>query len=113
MQIINKSKNTILAREGIVADTWFKRIKGLLGTKQLKKSQALILKPGNSIHTFFMQFAIDVLFIDKDNKVIKAISCLAPYRLSGIYFNARLVIELPAQTIQSTSTEQGDILFLE
>ena len=113
MQIINRSKNTILAKEAIVADTLFKRIKGLLGKRAFQQGQALIIKPCNSIHTFFMRFSIDVLFVDKNNRAMKAISAFPPFRLSNIYFNSAFVIELPAGTINSTSTSEGDLLLIE
>ena len=113
MRIINKTKNTVLAEDVIVADTPYKRIHGLLGKKEFKKGEALILKPCNSIHTFFMQFPIDVLFVDKNNRAIKAISGLGPFRLTNIYFHARFAIELPADTIKSTLTCEGDGLIIE
>lgn len=112
MKIINKTKNTILAEDVIIADTLFKRIIGLLGKKGLKQDQALILRPCNSIHTFFMQFPIDVIFVDSDNKIVKAISNMRPFRISGIYFKACSAIELPAQTIEKTSTQRNDYLVL-
>lgn len=96
-----------------MVNTPFKRMKGLLGKKELKKGQALVLKPCNSIHTFFMRFPIDVLFVDKDNRVIEAISKVQPFRLTYIYFNAALAIELPTATIQSSSTSKGDSILLE
>ncbi len=110
MRIVNKTKSSILSEEVIIADTPFKRIKGLLGKKELRKGQALVLRPCNSIHTFFMRFPIDVLFVDKDNRVIKTISCLKPFKLTAIYFNAAFAIELPSGTIQSFSIQKGDTL---
>jgi uncharacterized membrane protein (UPF0127 family) len=113
MQISNKSKNTILAKDAIVADTLFKRIKGLLGKRTFQQGQALIIEPCSSIHTFFMRFSIDVLFVDKNNRVIKAISAFPPFRFSNIYFSSAFVIELPSGTINSTSTSEGDPLLIE
>lgn len=113
MKIINKTKNTVLAQNTVVADTVFRRIKGLLGRKDFIKGEALVIKPCNSIHTFFMQFPIDVLFVDKHNQVIKVISSLKPFRLTYIYFDAAFVIELPVGTTQSTFTYKGDILSIE
>ena len=110
MRIVNKTKNTILAEEVILADAAFKRIKGLLGKKELKIGKALVLKPCSSVHTFFMRFPIDVLFVDKDNRIIKIIPSLKPFRLTGVYFHAAFAIELPAGTIQSTLTYKGDTL---
>jgi uncharacterized membrane protein (UPF0127 family) len=113
MKIINKTKNTILAQEVILANTLFKRIKGLLGRKEFYPPEALILEPCNSIHTFFMKFPIDVVFLNKQNIVIKTLSFLKPWRLSGIYFTSFRCIELPAGTLKATSTEIGDYLFFE
>lgn len=113
MKIINQTKNTTIAREAIVAETLFQRIKGLLGKKQLAEGQAIILRPCSSIHTLFMRFAIDVIFVDKNNIVIKAIAHLKPFRLTYIYFHAAFVIELPANTLKSTLTAIGDTLSIE
>jgi uncharacterized membrane protein (UPF0127 family) len=115
MKIINKNKGTILAEEAILADSPGKRIRGLLGKKeaQFSKGRALILKPCNSIHTFFMSFTIDALFVDRQNRVIRAFSCLRPFRLSPPILNSFFVIELPAGTIQATHTQEGDYLALE
>lgn len=99
--------------DAIVASTPFKRMKGLLGRKSLGEKEALIIKPCNSIHTFFMRFPIDVLFVDKDNKVIKAISNIKPFRISGVYFGAAFVVELSAGTIKRTHTAESDFLSLQ
>ena len=93
-----------------MADSPFRRMKGLLGRKGLKPGEALILKPCNSIHTFFMRFAIDVLFVNKDSRVIKAISGIKPFRITYIYYHADFAVELAAGIIQSTSTSLGDLI---
>jgi uncharacterized membrane protein (UPF0127 family) len=110
IKIINRTKNTVLAENAVLADTVFKRIKGLIGRKEFVKGEALILKPCNSIHTFFMKFPIDIIFLDKNKRVIKTITCLKPFRLTPIYFKANLAIELPCGTIQTTFTEPADYL---
>lgn len=112
MRIINQSKNTILSENAILANKFFKRIKGLLGKKEFVKGEALVIRPCNSIHTFFMRFPIDVLFVGRDNRVVAAISCLKPFGLSKIYFKASFVVELPAGTISTTFTHKGDLLSL-
>jgi hypothetical protein len=113
MKIINKTKNTVLAEGVTIADTLVTRIKGLLGRRDFRPGEALIIKPCNSIHTLFMHFSIDVLFVNKHHRVIKAISSLPPGRLTFIYFNAAFVIELPSGTIQSSHTSKGDSLILQ
>lgn len=108
MRLINQSKNTILAEDVIVASTIFSRIKGLLGKKALGSNQALILDPCNSVHTFFMRFPIDVLFVDKDYKVVKITANLKPNSISGISWRSSKVIELSAGKIAATNTQLQD-----
>lgn len=112
MKIFNKTKNIILAQRVNIAATILARAKGLLGRKSFLPEEALVLKPCNSIHTFFMHFPIDVLFISKDNRVIKAISSLKPFRITSVYLRSAFVIELPAGTIISTSTQEDDLVSL-
>jgi len=110
MKIINLTKGTVLADNATLARSFIARMRGLLGQRSLPAGQAMILRPCNSIHTFFMLFAIDVLFASKKNQVVKALSRLSPFRLSNIYFQALYAIELPAGTITTTKTACGDIL---
>lgn len=110
MAIVNISKNTVLAKKVIVADDFYSRLKGLLGRNSIGQEEALVIRPANSIHTLFMRFSIDVLFVDKENKVIGLRECLEPFMITPIFLNSRLVIELSSQTIQKTQTQIGDIL---
>lgn len=110
MKIRNISKDTRLAEQAILADSPFARMKGLLGRKGLARTEALILRPCNSIHTFFMRFPIDALFVDRENRVVKMYSGLGPWRLSAISPKAACCIELSAGSIQETHTAVGDEL---
>jgi len=110
MKVINQTRNTVLAEDAAVADTLFLRLKGLLGKRALHPQEALVIKNCNSVHTFFMRFAIDVFFVDKKNKIVKIIPSLKPFHITGIYLNSALVIELPAGTAKSTNTQVGDYL---
>jgi hypothetical protein len=112
MKIINLTKNKVLSDDAILANALFQRIKGLLGRKDFRTGEALIIKPCNSVHTFFMRFPIDILFVDKNNRVIEVIPYLKPFRLTPVYFSASFVIELPAGTLKSSSTQEGDTLLL-
>ncbi|MCX5714888.1 MAG: DUF192 domain-containing protein [Candidatus Omnitrophica bacterium] len=113
MKIINLTKNTVLSENATIADTPLSRTKGLLGRKGLLPQEALVLKPCNSIHTLFMQFPIDVLFVDREFKVVAAIPALKPYRLSKIYFSASFAIEFSTGIIASSRTSFGDTLCFE
>lgn len=110
MQLISFSKGNLLAKEAKIADSFLKRIKGLLGRKEFLEGEALIFYKTNSIHTFFMRFPIDVLFFDNEGKVIKAVSNLKPFRFCGVFSFSSNVAELPAGTILKTSTAVGDFI---
>ncbi len=110
MRIINLTKNTLLADEAKMANTFFTRLVGLLNRNSLRKSEALILTPSNSIHSLFMRFTIDVIFLDKTGKIIKTLPSFKPFRLSPLYLHSNLVIELPENTLQLTQTQPGDII---
>ncbi len=110
MKVVNLRNNTILADKARIADTFWGRLVGLLYRHSLENGEALILKPSCSIHTLFMRFAIDVLFLDKRGRVIALHYSLKPFRFSPIYFNSDLVIELPEGTLQGTQTQPGDTI---
>lgn len=110
MEVLNKSKNASLAKDARLADTFISRLAGLLGRKGLGPSEGLILRPCDSVHTFFMRFVIDVIFVDRNNTVIKVYPRLKPNRLTPVFFKAYYAVELPAGTIQSTQTKEGDTL---
>ena len=108
MIILNQSKNIILANQVKIADTVLTRMTGLLKHSQLIKNEALVIMGCNSIHMFFMKFAIDVIFVNKLNQVVGLVENIKPNRLSKIYWKASSAIELPAGIISSTKTEIGD-----
>ena len=63
-----------------VARTMFARMKGLIGTKSLPPGEGLLILHCNSIHTFFMSFAIDATFLDRDDRVVKTVRGIKPWR---------------------------------
>jgi len=113
MKIVNVSKDRTLAQNALMADSSLKRIVGLIGKTGLKKDEALIIRSCNSIHTFFMRFPIDVLFVDSGNKVVFLRGRLKPWRLTPICWKAKFVIELPAGTIEESKTSLGDEIRLQ
>ena len=94
-----------------VANNFLTRLKGLLGTKQLGTGKGLVIRPCNSIHTFGMNYDIDVLFVDAGDNVIKVINNMPPSRYS-MCLKSSYVIELPAGTIEATGTIVGDKISL-
>jgi uncharacterized membrane protein (UPF0127 family) len=91
------------------ADTFLKKLIGLIGKKGLS-NKGLMIPSCSSIHTFFMRFSIDILFLDKTGKVIKLIEGLHPYRITLPVLSVKNVIELPEGTIKRLNIKTGDII---
>jgi uncharacterized membrane protein (UPF0127 family) len=109
MQVSNLTRQTVLATCLEVADSGPKRNKGLLGRKLLVPGGGMWIIPCESVHTFFMQFSIDLVYLDREHRVRKLRSGVPPWRLSAC-LSARSVLELPAGTIDNTNTRPGDKL---
>jgi uncharacterized membrane protein (UPF0127 family) len=110
MKLINKKNNKILASKIKVANNFFSRSKGLLGRTKMEDEEALHIIPCSSIHSFFMKFNFDAVFLDKSNKVIHIIENMPAWRTSKICLLGHSVIELPAGVIKNTETSVGDVL---
>jgi len=107
--IFNKTKGKVLVRNADVADTFLKRLLGLIPQKTLKPEEGLIFYHAPSIHMFFMKFPIDVIFLDKNMKIMKICRTLAPWRLTNC-FGSSVTIELACGKTSQTPTNEGDIL---
>jgi uncharacterized protein len=95
----------------LVASSIGRRMLGLLGHKELAPDEGLLLKPGNSIHTFFMRFPIDAVFLDRDARVLKVVPALRPGRIAGAA-RARAVLELPAGRAAAAGVQVGERLVI-
>jgi uncharacterized protein len=105
----NQTRNTVLADAAEVADTSAKRRTGLLKHDRLEPGQGLWIVPCESVHTFFMKFAIDLVYLDRRRKVRKVRHRVAPWRLSAC-LTAHSILELPAGSVEATGTRPGDQL---
>lgn len=112
MQLVNSTNGALLADNIELATSFKKRLIGLIGRPGLKHGEAFILLPCNSIHTFIMNFSIDVLFVDKDAVVLKAMENMRPFRFSPIISRSYMVVELPAGSLAATGTGTGHRLEL-
>ena len=113
MRVFNQTRNVPLLSQARVAATFWLRLRGLLGVSALPKDEGLILVGEKSIHTFFMKFPIDVLYVDKNYKVIRADPNMMPYRLGPFVSQSAYVVEMPVGTIANTVTKVGDQLNFE
>lgn len=112
MIVINRSKQTTLARQARAARTFWQRLRGLMFQKALAEGQALVLVGDSSIHTFFMRFPIDVLYLDREGRVLRAQDSMRPWQLGPLVRGCRYIVELPPATIRRTQTEVGDLIAL-
>ena len=108
----NQTRDTLLATAADVADTSAKRRTGLLKHERLEPGEGLWIEPCESVHTFFMKFAIDLVYLDKQHRVRKVRHAVPPWRLSAC-FTAHSIIELPAGTARQTGTQVGDQLAMD
>jgi uncharacterized protein len=108
-KILNLTRQTVLADSAEVANHSAARNKGLLGRTGLAAGEGLWIVPCESVHTFFMKFPIDLVYIDRHKIVKKVRSDVGPWRISAC-LSAHSVIELPAGTIDKTRTARGDKL---
>lgn len=95
-----------------VAESLIKRGTGLLGRTHLEPNQALWIKPCNNIHTFFMKFAIDCIFVDRNLEIKKIVKTVKPFRMVGPYWKAHSVIETKAGFAEEKNLQIGDQLYV-
>lgn len=109
--LFNKTLNIVIAKDISIASSYWQRLAGLLGKSELLTGQGLLLVPCNSVHTMFMRYPIDVLFLSRDFVVLKAVKQLKPWRLA-LLKESHQVVELKAGTITRSGVSVGDVLDL-
>lgn len=92
--IQNLSNQNPIATEIKLANNFFSRLKGLLGTEPLKLQEGLLISPCQQIHTHFMNYPVDVIFLDKNMLVLDIVHDMKPWKISKYYKNAYYVLEL-------------------
>src|ERR1051326_6300569 len=110
--LFRSTRGSSLGNAVDVADTSAKRRVGLLKHKKLEPGTGLWILPCESVHTFFMKFPIDLVYLDKRRKVKKVRHAVPAWRLSAC-LTAHSVLELPAGTVKQSGTAVGDELVVE
>jgi uncharacterized membrane protein (UPF0127 family) len=113
MRVFNQTRNLPLITQGRLANTFWLRLRGLLGAAPLQKGEGLILVGEKSIHTLFMKFPIDVVYVDQNYTVIRTDANMVPYRLGPFIRQSAYVLEMPTGIIADTTTKIGDQLKFE
>lgn len=109
IQLRMASNDEVVCKKLMIVSSFFSRLKGLMFSTELPNCDGLLISPCNSIHTFFMVYSLDVIFLDKKFKVVKVLYNLKPWRMSWIYFNSSQVLEMKAGTLNKKVVE-GEIL---
>jgi uncharacterized protein len=110
--VLRRPDGTLACERCVVAETAPTRMRGLLGRDGLDDHEGLLIRPTNSVHMFFMRFAIDVVFLDRDLVVRKVVEALRPWRMAGCR-GARAALELPAGSAGRRGITVGEQLVLE
>ena len=110
--VYNKTRETFIATEAAVADSYLSRLVGLLGkTKRWAQlGKGLWIVPSRGVHTIGMLFPIDLIFLSKQKEVVHLEEHVRPFRISKVSLKALSVLDLPPHTIYHSRTEVGDQL---
>ena len=112
-RVRNVERGTVLAERAEVARSWWARGIGLMGRRALPEGAGLVIDPCSSITMAFMAFPIDVAFVARDGRVVRAAHEVQPWVPGLVGRGARYVVELPAGTLRRTGTQVDDHLVLE
>ena len=108
--IRNMTRATVIGTRIAVADTFLRRLVGLLGRRRLDADAGLWIVPSSGVHTFGMMFPIDVIGLDQKLRLCAVWPRLRPWRTSGVSWRIRSVIELPTGSIERGNIQRGDQL---
>lgn len=113
VKIINQRSNEIIGSQIVYANTYYKRFIGLIGKNELNSNEGLFLTPCNSIHMMFMKFPIDLIFLDRKNKIVHITENIKPWQISRIVFRGQSVLEVAAGKVKETESKVGDRILIE
>lgn len=108
--VYNKTRERFVATRATVADGYFTRLVGLLGTTRrwARPGNGLWIVPSHGVHTIGMLYALDLIFLDRNLTVVGVEEHVRPFRISKVSFKADSVLELPVHTVFRTETRVGD-----
>lgn len=113
VRIQNLTRGTLVAERCRVARSLRERTVGLLGTMEPSPGDGLLIERTQSIHMFFMRYAIDVVFVDRSARVTRYVAGLRPWRVVWWARGARDCVELGVGTLAASATQAGDQLTID
>lgn len=109
-KIIIKKNSQIITDNAKRADNFFTRFKGLMFVKEIEDNYALHITPCNQIHMLNMRFALDVIYLDQNGRVVRVDENVQPGKICKTVRNAKSVIEMKASAAAKLGISQGDVL---
>ncbi len=106
----NPKGTELIASRVVKAKTFFDRFLGLIVRRKLKNKESFLIEHCSSIHTFWMRYSIDAVFLDDDNRVLAIYCNIKPFRVTPFIKNAFSVLELCSGVIGQTSLSIGDLI---
>lgn len=113
VRVRNRTRGTVVAGRCAVAADFWSRLRGLIGRRALATGEGLLLVPARGVHMWFMRFPIDVIYIDREGRVVDVDERLKPWRIGRPRWRAHAVLEVPAGTVAVSDTRVGDELAIE
>jgi uncharacterized membrane protein (UPF0127 family) len=113
VQVQNATRQQPLLVRGRMADNSWTRLKGLIGVQELAEGEGILIKPCHGVHCMFMSIPIDVVYVDRSNRVVAVDKAMKPWAVGKIYRESAFVVELPAGAIDATGTQPGDQLVID
>ena len=110
LHVENVTQATTVVESGRVANNMWTRFVGLMGERNLPQGDGMIIIPCSSVHCMFMAIPIDVVYVNREHKVVAIDHALQPWRIGSLHRGVHYVLELPAGTARATGTAAGDQL---
>jgi uncharacterized protein len=111
VRVVNRTRNEVLAERAELANNLWTRFMGLMGRRSLPAGGGLVLRPGGGVHSFWMRMTIDVIHVDKRERVTHVLHAMRPWRLGPLFVGDKWAIELPAGV--AARTQRGDEISIE
>ncbi len=113
MKLVQPESGQVLAEEVWVAETFYRRLKGLMFSAELPSGCCLHIRPCRSVHTFFMNYSIDVVHIDAKYRIVGLEKHMNPGKLGAVFPHSESVIEMPAGSIEQNGLLIGSTVQFE
>jgi uncharacterized membrane protein (UPF0127 family) len=110
VRILNKTRDSVLGAQVLIADRWWARMRGFLRRPEPVAGEGILLSPCRAVHMIGMSFPLDVVFVDRHGRVVALYADLPPGGRSGYHIGAEYALEVPAGTIAATGTREQDLL---